>query len=123
MGAASGTQSASLVAKHLEKRLWEEPYVFEFFQAVRLLENLFQSRTRVGQFPSSPSDEVARFSTNPSFSFPASDLQALVARQNAPAAMKVNFMGLFGAHGVLPHCYTEFLLSRIASRDTALADF
>jgi type VI secretion system protein ImpH len=123
MGAASGTQSASIVAKHLEERLWREPYAFEFFQAVRLLENLFPSRSQVGQFPSSPSDEIVRFSTNPSFSFPPSEIQELTAVPNAPAAMKVNFMGLFGAHGVLPQCYTEFLLSRIASRDTALADF
>jgi type VI secretion system protein ImpH len=88
-----------------------------------LLGNIFPLRAEVGQFPSSPSDEVARFATNPSFAFPASDIQALTKRENAPAAMKVNFMGLFGAHGVLPYCHTEFLLSRIAARDTALQDF
>jgi type VI secretion system protein ImpH len=37
--------------------------------------------------------------------------------------MAVNFMGLTGPEGVLPLCYTEFLVERLQKRDSALADF
>ena len=37
--------------------------------------------------------------------------------------MTVNFMGLTGPQGMLPLCYTEFVMERIQKKDTALADF
>jgi type VI secretion system protein ImpH len=56
-------------------------------------------------------------------SFPASDIQGLACDENGQPMMTINFMGLLGSHGVLPNCYTEFVLSRMAARDKTLLDF
>ena len=122
MGSARGTENTALVSKDVEERLWDEPFGFHFFQAVRLLENLLPNRRQVGHFLE-PAEEIARFTVNPSLSFPPSDIHALTFRDDEPPLMAVNFMGLLGSHGVLPRCYTELVAARLAARDTALRDF
>jgi type VI secretion system protein ImpH len=121
MAAPSGTEGPDLkteIADLLEK----EPYLFDFFQAVRLLERLSPGRKPVGRFVK-PSTEVARFGAHPSLNFPASQIQSLENRPNQPPFVEVNFMGLTGPLGVLPHPYTELLRERIRQKDTALRDF
>jgi type VI secretion system protein ImpH len=105
----------------LEEALWSEPQTFGFFQAVRLLERLHPERAEVGHFED-PAREVVRFSVNPSLAFPPSELQSLRLDGEQPA-MKVNFMGLIGAQGVLPHQYSMLAAERLRARDTALTDF
>jgi len=99
-----------------------EPYRFEFFQAVRLLARMAPSRQVIGRF-SNPRDEVVRIGAHPKTAFPASEIQALDRRDDTPAAMRVNFMGLTGPLGILPLAYSELLLERLRNRDTAFADF
>ena len=65
---------ASLAA--VEAALDAEPYRFDFFQAVRLLQRMAPDRHAVGQFVD-PSEEAVRFTVNPSTAFPASQIQAL----------------------------------------------
>ena len=54
-----------------------------------------------------------RFAASTSLGFPASEIQPLHlndatdAGAHAPARMTVNFLGLTGPQGVLPHVYTE----------------
>ena len=95
----------------VERLLFEEPYRFEFFQAVRLLGRLFPDRARVG-LKGPPGREVVRFHARASLAFPASAIARLEPGRGAdgPLAMTVAFMGLTGPSGVLPHHYTEFLL-------------
>ncbi|MGB9605842.1 MAG: type VI secretion system baseplate subunit TssG [Bryobacteraceae bacterium] len=102
--------------------LEKEPYRFDFFQAVRLLERLSPEGKPVGRF-TRPQQEVVRFAAHPSLVFPASQIQALERRPEGPARMVVNFMGLFGPTGVLPQVYTELVINRIRERDYALRDF
>jgi type VI secretion system protein ImpH len=102
--------------------LLHEPYSFDFFQAVRLLERFLPDRKPVGRFVK-PSTEVARFTAHPSLAFPASEIQSLRERPGQPPFMEVNFMGLTGPLGVLPNAYTELLLERIRQKDTSLRDF
>ncbi len=99
-----------------------EPRSFSFFQAVRLLGRLFGERAQVGGF-GDPGDEVARFKVAPHIAFPASEIRELQLRPGEPAQMTVNFMGLTGPLGVLPHCYTLQVADRLAARDPALKDF
>lgn len=106
----------------LEAALEREPWRFDFFQAVRLLERLDPEREPVGRFVR-PQAEVVRFAAHPSVVFPASQIQSLERRPDGPARMVVNFMGLFGPTGVLPQAYTELIISRIRERDYALRDF
>jgi type VI secretion system protein ImpH len=95
----------------LEQRLWEEPYAFDFFQAVRILERLYPDRRAVGR-EGPARGEVARFRAHLSLSFPPSALYELDRpTESLPAPlMTVAFFGLYGPSGVLPRHYTELLL-------------
>ena len=106
----------------LEDQLRESPTSFEFFQAVRLLERLLPDRQPVGFF-GDPGEEVARFVANPDTAFPASEIQSLELRRDAPARVAVNFMGLTGPEGVLPYSYSLLVTERVRARDTTLRDF
>src|ERR1039457_222440 len=88
----------------VEAELREEPYLFDFFQAVRLLERLFPAKSPVGRFHP-PSTEAVRFVANSTLAFPASEVQSLEWPKDGAGRMKVNFMGLTGPVGVLPLYY------------------
>ena len=139
MATPGGTQDLDVNAESVENRvetaepsapvrpeIWEmlerEPFCFDFFQAVRLLERLTPTREPVGKFVN-PKHEVVHFAAHPSVSFPASQLQALTSKEGEPARMTVNFMGLIGPLGVLPHYYTELVIIRSRVKDHVLGDF
>lgn len=108
----------------VEQTLAEEPYRFDFFQAVRLLELIHPDRAAVGR-EGPPTREVARFLAHLSLSFPPSAIARLETHEeaNAPAGMVVNFLGLNGPSGVLPLVYTELLIERARQGDHAPAAF
>jgi len=122
MGASSGASHPDLNGTTLRERLRHEPYLFEFFQAVRLLERFFPGQAAVGTF-APPAQEVVRFEATSTLTFPASEIQALALAEKGPALMKVNFMGLTGPEGVLPLSYTTLLLERAQAGDTTAYDF
>ena len=122
MASKSGTNGSDLTGILVGDFLLSEPWRFEFFQAVRLLERMFPEAGRVGDFLQ-PSREVVRFSSHPSTSFPASQIQGLQAKDHAPISMEVNFMGLVGALGLLPTPYTTLVNERLRNADTSLRDF
>ncbi|HKA17961.1 MAG TPA: type VI secretion system baseplate subunit TssG [Blastocatellia bacterium] len=105
--------------------LFEEPYRFDFFQAVRLLERVDRKRLPIGRY-GEPTDEVVRFRTRVSLGFPPSQIFELLEPadgESTPPEMMVAFMGLTGPTGVLPHHYTELLVERTRYKDTAAWDF
>src|SRR5947209_644748 len=114
--------NADLARMSLEEALEQEPFAFDFFQAVRLLQRFSPEREMVGKFVH-PNTEVVKFRANPSMTFPASEIQAIDFAENEPARLTVNFMGLTGPLGVMPLCYTEFVINRLQNRDSALRDF
>ena len=90
----------------LEQLLLEEPFRFNFFQAVRLLERLDEGREPVGR-DTRPGREPVRFVARLGLSFPASSIhdlrRAVVDHDLAPPGtpiMTVAFMGLTGPMGV-----------------------
>jgi len=117
-----GTVNTDLAVSEVEEKLRREPYSFEFFQTVRLLEKILPSRTSVGKF-AHPATEVARFAAHPSLAFPASQIQGMEWPAEGPVEMTVNFMGLTGPQGVLPNPYTSLIIERLRSSDPALRDF
>jgi len=111
----------------LDKMLFEEPYRFEFFQAVRLLERLDKERTGVGMSPV-PEKEVVRFTSNAALNFPPSEINGfkdVVDEESGEKRleMSVNFMGMLGIAGVLPIHYSELVIERRKYGDRSLHAF
>jgi type VI secretion system protein ImpH len=129
MATAGRSENPDVDRQALDRGRWpiagtleQEPYTFEFFQAVRLLSLMYPSRHVVGRF-TRPSEEVVHFGANPDVSFPPSEINALELAEEGPGAMRVNFMGLTGPLGVLPLTYSHFVLERLRARDRAPGDF
>jgi type VI secretion system protein ImpH len=105
-GAWVGVEHSSV-----ERRLYEECFTFDFFQAVRLLQKLDPARVPVG-FSGPPRREAVRFRAHNSLSFPPSsiyDLQLPSSHVPVPVLVQA-FLGLTGPSGVLPRHYTELLI-------------
>jgi type VI secretion system protein ImpH len=133
MAAANGGEGPPL-----SEELLREPYRFDFFQAVRLLE--FLARESALQDPRQPSSpvgrdsapdrEAVRFRVLPAQSFPSGAISQV--RQPpphgpegppSPVDVIVALLGLTGPQGVLPQHYTTLLLRRLREKDFALRDF
>lgn len=115
------------------ERLFQAPYRFEYFQAVRMLERWLK---RQGEPQEDTVAHFLRFQNSTSLAFPASQLEAIATepRQIGRDAVSLGtalgngqlryirvtpaFMGLLSAHGVLPVHYTE----RIADHQTTHGD-
>lgn len=128
----------------LIQRLQEEPYRFEFFQAVRLL--LAHHRHHAKDQSLDALGQIVRFRGSISLAFPASEIESLdfewqeqdvlkagrdceEAERAAPKPFKSvtlvpTFIGLTGPSGVLPRHYTQHLAERETyHRDTATRAF
>ncbi len=124
-------------------RLRDEPYRFEFFQAVRVLLSDYRKNSS-GQQDLDILGQVIQFRSSVSLSFPPSEIESLVfeaQEQDATASVsatglqskKLNFrrvtitpsfMGLTGPMGVMPRHYTHYVAEReIYHRDTATRAF
>lgn len=113
--------------KSVNQILFDEPYRFEFFQAVRVFERLFPEKGAVGR-DALPHEEPVRFRSHISLNFPSSEIQEIREIKNETNDerrydMLVNFMGIVGTSGVLPVHYTELVLDRIRHHDTAMWSF
>ncbi len=127
MGSESEQSSAGLI-----DRLQEQPYAYNFFQAVRLLEHAARaergsSAKEVGS-DHEPGSEVVRFRALPSLTFPSGQIAKLTPPpegETRPTEMTVSFMGLTGPSGVLPRHYTSLLIERSHPRnkDRAMLEF
>lgn len=128
MGAEDRKSHLAVVPDVVESHLRREPYCFEFFEAVQLLERLAPRSKSVGRFVP-PETESVRFGAHLSNVFPASEIQELTPAESGgegpsrPPLMRVNFMGLVGPLGVLPIYYSQFIEARVREGDTASRDF
>ncbi len=101
-------------------QLLRQPADFDFFQAVRLLEEARPETVALGS-GSEPLREAVAFRSSIGFEFPVADL----VRAHGPDAyertvLEVAFMGLAGADGPLPAPYTE-LVQQCARADGGVA--
>lgn len=99
----------------------DHPGRFEFFQAVRLLLRMYDRFEPPGT-DAAVRSEAVRFRVNNSLAFPPSQIASINWDGRAPV-MWINFMGLTGPMGVLPRAYTEFINTRLRSKDRTQADF
>jgi type VI secretion system protein ImpH len=100
--------------------LADQPWQFEFYQAMRLLDAL--QRQLGSAAPLENSTQTVRFQSRVDFGFPASELQEL-SLDSDPPCLTVNFLSLAGAHGPLPTPYTEMILDAAARQDHTAIDF
>ena len=109
---------------NVEALLRERPELFEFFQAVKIV-NLLKNRLERRGSDIGVSEAAIKFSSLVSHSFPASNIASLEFPENSsdPAEMQVNFMGLAGAHGPLPTPITEMILDQARSKNHGAAAF
>ena len=112
---------AEYYGAEVKEELRSDPWNFQFFQTVRLLER-FGTGKPVGRFEN-PGEEAVRFSCNPSLVFPPSEIHSLTWHEGRQPQMSVNFMGLIGQLGVLPITYSEWINDRIRARDHSLREF
>jgi type VI secretion system protein ImpH len=122
MASESRPETPRLELDGLEEALRADAHSFDFFQAVRLLRLLRPEREGVGDF-SLPSDEVVRFTSNPSLAFPAGEIQELSWEPGAEPRLEVNFLGLVGNQGVLPLHYSRLVLSMDRDESNPLRTF
>jgi type VI secretion system protein ImpH len=125
MGASGGSEDPHVNGGRMDlvlDKLHDEPCLFQFFQAVRLLERIGVGREPVGQFVN-PETEAVRFGMHNALVFPASQIQEIDWPEDGPPRMALNFMGLTGMMGALPYTYTELILERFRAKDRTLAAF
>jgi type VI secretion system protein ImpH len=106
-------------------RLFTEPYRFDFFQAVRLLERIGKGRAPIGR-DGPYAREAVRFGQLVSMDFPASAVDSLErdpADDDLPPRMVTSFIGLLGFGGALPTVYTEELVGPRAKSRGPAVDF
>lgn len=113
--------------KPLNQQILDEPYRFDFFQAIRLLERIFPESSPVGR-DVTPNNEVVRIKSYLSLGFPASQIQEIKEVNDENLEQRkleiyVNFMGMLGIVGILPIHYTELAMSRARYGDQAFASF
>lgn len=113
--------------KPVNQELFDEPFQFEFFQAVRLLEKIYPEQQPVGR-EASVTPEVVRFRSRLALDFPASEIYSLEETNDERfdeqhLEMFVNFMGMVGVNGVMPTHYTELAMDRRRYKDTAMWSF
>jgi len=101
--------------------LRRQPYAYDFYQAMRRLENLHLDKPRLGE-ALRPADEPVRLGQEPSLSFAPAPLSAFEpGRDGKPARLQVRFFGLLGPNGPLPLHLTEYARDRL--RHAADASF
>lgn len=108
MADADGQTPDPLIAK-----LTQDPFAFNFFAAVRLLQSRFRAQPRIGH-SISPRQDPLRFAQSPALDFASSTVEAV--KQTAPDRPLVFYsrhFGLFGPNGPLPLCFTEHARERI----------
>jgi type VI secretion system protein ImpH len=144
--ATSGRIARDPLIRELEQEAW----AFEFHQAVRILEAALDGEP-VGR-GSHPAREAIRFRSRVSLAFPASEVTSVriplsplakpkagagpdpvtrasprsgtgTGAQGQQAELEVAFLGLANALGPLPRPFTEWILDRVAKKDTAFRDF
>ncbi|WP_413664120.1 type VI secretion system baseplate subunit TssG [Microbulbifer sp. CNSA002] len=120
------------------ERLRREPYNFDFFQAVRLVERAVHlAGTGFSKEPiasaAPPTKELIRFSAQSGLSFVSSDVLRLEKKnvvheepdenETHQWHMEVGFTGLIGSQGVMPYYLTELVQRELRENNTALRDF
>lgn len=123
---------------NLVEQLQREPYRFEFFQAVRLLEAA-ATLVKTGGYSSAPvglmstpAKEAVRFIASANLCYANADVKKINTAEQQYAGvngetlhqwtMEVSFIGLAGSQGVLPYHYTETIQKELRNKSEIFKD-
>jgi type VI secretion system protein ImpH len=99
-------------AHALIEALRQEPYRFDFFHALRLIESVYADKPRLGTSLKAADDPV-RLAQDADLEFAPSTLASLASGGDGrPVRLAVHFLGLFGPNGPLPLHLTEHVRAR-----------
>lgn len=117
-------EPASEAAAAFLAALLAEPWRFDLFQAIRVLEAANADRPPLGRGRRA-ADEPVRLAQPPELSFPPAEILTIETREAArPLRLRTRALGLFGPHGPLPLAITARARAQARQeRDTTLADF
>jgi len=97
----------------LIEQLKQNPFAFDFYAAVRLLQCRFPNHPRIG-CSESPAQDPVRFAQSPTLEFAPATLEAVRQKQpGRPPVVYSRHFGLFGPNGPLPLCLTAYARERI----------
>jgi type VI secretion system protein ImpH len=103
--------------------LRDTPHRFTLFAALRLLEQLYSERPRLGEARRA-GDDAVRLAQPPHLTFAPADLKALGLTDAGIPRLEQYGFGVFGPNGALPLHLTEYAFERAAHRgDPAVVDF
>ena len=110
--------------KNIQERLQTEGYRFNYFQAIKLLESLYEKRPHIGHL-GPVREEVLRLRPNDELSFSPADIHRIEAEDDEGDpkwTLYANFLGLYGPNTASPMYIAEMIAQ--CPRDTdPLRDF
>ncbi len=119
---ADANRTPSRPVKLLEQ-LAQEPYTFDFFQAVRRMDCEHPDNPQTGESVRLADDPI-RFGQEPSLAFAPATLESLDSSKPKVPRLIQRFFGLFGPHGPMPLHITEYVRERIRNyNDHTLSRF
>lgn len=93
------------------------PFGFDFFQALRRLENRYRHQPRLGSATKAADDSV-RLGQEPAATFAPATIAGFQADTDGrPPRLEVRFLGLLGPNGPLPLHLTEYARDRLRNAD------
>jgi len=120
MGATLGRETDAVA---LFAALSEAPYRHDFYQTLRRLECVYDSKPRWGH-ARRPVDEPVRLGQDPDMSFAPAPLASFeTGREGKPSRLQVRLFGLLGPNGPLPLHITEYVRERLRGGDPTLSRF
>ncbi|MBL8266489.1 type VI secretion system baseplate subunit TssG [Steroidobacter sp.] len=108
---------------HALTQLQSQPHGYSLFAALRLLEQSFADRPRLGEARKAADDPV-RLGQAPHLSFAPCDVAQLISNEDEPVRLEQFSFGVFGPNGALPLHLTELAYERRRHKDDAtIVDF
>jgi type VI secretion system protein ImpH len=96
---------------------------YEFYQVIRLIENLFEDKPCIGTSFHFRND-VLKFKQNPSLRSTCSDIsRCKFSQKDDKIVVVTNFLGLLGSNGIMPYFLTEWVLEQLRNKNLALLEF
>jgi type VI secretion system protein ImpH len=92
--------------------LADAPYRHDFYQTLRRLECLYDTKPRWGE-ALRPIDEPVRLGQDPDLSFAPAPLASFSAKDGEAPRLQVRLFGLFGPNGPMPLHVTEYVRERL----------